>query len=146
PRVRPGVWNRWRRWLHCLRPTSPSDPSAPGVHVQLRISRADCSLVLGGRRRTAHSGRNGPAAVGRGVPASVRGPDDGDAIRPGHAARAAGGERRVHPPHEQSLRPSPPAPPPPPRRGSKELQPTMLIALVLGLSVLALVVAWSLRG
>src|SRR5205814_2059299 len=66
---------------------------------------------------------------------------DGVPVLPGaHAGRTDPGRRRHRPPaHRQLTRPAPWA-------GSKESQLTMLIALVLGLSVLALVVAWGLRG
>src|SRR5438874_5198029 len=136
-----GAWNGRRRRLHSSRRAADGDSSAVGAGARLSGRPYPAGVVLGGGRRTRHSRGSGPPDRRRGVQPGVPATHDGVPVLPGaHAGRTDPGGRRHRPPaHRQLTRPAPWA-------GSKESQLTMLIALVLGLSVLALVVAWGLRG
>src|SRR6266480_207670 len=136
-----GPWNGRRRRLHCSRRAADGDSSAAGAGARLSGRPYPAGVVLGGGRRTRHSRGSGPPDRRRGLQPGVPTTHDGVPVLPGaHAGRTDPGRRRHRPPaHRQLTRPAPWA-------GSKESQLTMLIALVLGLSVLALVVAWGLRG
>src|SRR3989440_579872 len=135
------AWNGRRRGLHSSRRAADGDSSAAGAGARLSGRPYPAGVVLGGGRRTRHSRGSGPPDRRRGVQPGVPTTHDGVPVLPGaHAERTDPGGRRHRPPaHRQLTRPAPWA-------GSKESQLTMLIALVLGLSVLALVVAWGLRG
>src|SRR5207249_5025867 len=136
-----GAWNGRRRRLHCSRRAADGDSSAAGAGARLSGRPYPAGVVLGGGRRTRHSRGSGPPDRRRGLQPGVPTTHDGVPVLPGaHAGRTDPGRRRHRPTaHRQLTRPAPWA-------GSKESQLTMLIALVLGLSVLALVVAWGLRG
>src|SRR6266480_247281 len=136
-----GAWNGRRRRLHCSRRAADGDSSAAGAGARLSGRPYPAGVVLGGGRRTRHSRGSGPPDRRRGLQPGVPTTHDGVPVLPGaRAGRTDPGRRRHRPPaHRQLTRPAPWA-------GSKESQLTMLIALVLGLSVLALVVAWGLRG
>src|SRR6059058_1588561 len=136
-----GAWNGRRRRLHCSRRAADGDSSAAGAGARLSGRPYPAGVVLGGGRRTRHSCGSGPPDRRRGLQPGVPTTHDCVPVLPGaHAGRTDPGRRRHRPPaHRQLTRPAPWA-------GSKESQLTMLIALVLGLSVLALVVAWGLRG
>src|SRR3989440_2690541 len=135
------AWNGRRRRFHSSRRAADGVPSAAGAGARLSGRPSPPGVVLGGGRRTRHSRGSGPPDRRRGLQPGVPTTHDGVPVLPGaHAWRTDPG-RRPHrlPAHRQLTRPAPWA-------GSKESQLTMLIALVLGLSVLALVVAWGLRG
>src|SRR5256885_9107342 len=136
-----GAWNGRRSRLHSSRRAADGDSSAAGAGARLSGRPYPPGVVLGGGRRTRHSRGSGPPDRRRGLQPGVPTTHDGVPVLPGaHAGRTDPGRRRHRPPaHRQLTRPAPWA-------GSKESQLTMLIALVLGLSVLALVVAWGLRG
>src|SRR5438034_5541586 len=134
-----GAWNGRRSGLHFPRRAADGEDAAPWQGSRLggrsHLPREVLGLGRGPRHPRGGGSTDRRSRVRPGVPAA----HDGVPVLPGpHPGRAECSERR-HDPNSNWLLARRQA-------GSKEPQPTMLMVLVLGLSVLALAVAWGLRG